>query len=302
MTRAIFSFGRPSRGFRLAFAAAALALASAASAQKAYPTPDAAADAFIDSISTSNHDQLRVVLGADWKKFVPVETVGSGDVLKFLEAWSKSHRIVPDGDARAYLEVGTHGWTMPIPLVKTAAGWHFDARGTPDELRTRRIGRNELDVIQVMLALTDAQEEYAENDRGRDGVSQYASRILSSPGKRDGLYWPTVDGEAPSPLGPIAADARPSEAYHGYRYRILTSQGKDAPGGAKSYLDGGRMTGGYGFVAWPAKFGETGIMSFIVGKDGVVYEKNLGAQTDRIARAMTAFDPDPSWTRVESAR
>jgi len=285
---------------RVGLAVFAVALASTAGAQQSFPTPDLAASAFVDAVARNDDDGVRAVLGADWKKFVPTEGVGTDDVTRFLEAWAKSHRIVAAGDARAYLEVGTHGWTLPIPLEKTAAGWRFDTRATPGELRTRRIGRNELDVIQVMLALGDAQKDYAENDRDRDGVRQYARKIISTPGKRDGLYWPTVGDEPPSPLGPIAADVPPEEAYRGYRYRVLTAQGEAAPGGARSYVENGQMTAGYAFVAWPAKYGETGVMTFIVAKDGVVYEKNLGAQTDRVARAMTAYNPDSSWTKVEA--
>jgi Protein of unknown function (DUF2950) len=302
MNRTIFEFGRASRGFRLALAAGMLVLASGASAQKSYPTPDAAVNAFIDGVSRNDYDQVGVVLGPNWKKFVPTETVDGEDVTRFLEAWSKSHRVVMAGDAKAFLEVGTHGWTMPIPIEKTSSGWRFETSHTPDELRTRRIGRNELDVIQVVLALTDAQQDYAANDRDRDGVKQYAQKILSSPGKHDGLYWPTVPGEAPSPLGPIAANPSRSDAYHGYRYRILTAQGKDAPGGAMSYIAKGRMTGGYAVVAWPAKYGDTGVMSFIVAKDGIVYQKNLGAQTDKVAAAMTTYNPDSSWTKVEPTK
>lgn len=295
-------FSRTCHGVRLCIAAAMMALASLASAQATYPTPDAAVDAFIDGVSRNDGDQVRTVLGADYRKFIPKESVSGGDVTRFLEAWAKSHRIVRSGDARAYLEVGTNGWTMPIPIEKTAAGWRFDTKGTPDELRTRRIGRNELDVIQVVLALTDAQEDYAVKDRDRDGVNQYARKILSSPGKRDGLYWPTLQGEAPSPLGPIAADSRPGEAYHGYHYRILTRQGKAATGGAMNYVKAGHMTGGYAFVAWPAKWGDTGVMSFIVARDGTVWQKNLGPQSANIARAMTSFDPDSTWTKVAPAK
>lgn len=298
MKRTFSCLDRAARGVRLVAVGALFALASTAGAQQTFPTPEAAVDAFIDGVSRNDDDKVAVVLGADWKKYVPTETVRGEDVTNFLEAWSKSHRIVPAGDAKAFLEVGTHGWTMPIPLEKTAAGWRFDTKDTPDELRTRRIGRNELDVIQVMLALTDAQQDYAANDRDRDGVKQYAQKILSSTGKRDGLYWPTLDGEDPSPLGPIAANTKPGEAYHGYRYRILTAQGASAPGGAKSYIDGGQMTGGYAFLAWPAKYGDTGVMSFIVANDGNVYQKNLGADTDAVARAMTRFDPDSTWTKV----
>jgi len=293
---------RVTSGCRLGLGAFAFLLASAAAAQQTYQTPDSAADALVDAVARHDDEQVRVVLGADWKKFLPTGDVGTEDVTRFLEAWATSHRIVPAGGAKAYVEVGTHGWTMPIPLEKTTAGWRFDTQATPDELRTRRIGRNELDVIQVMLALTDAQQDYAENDRDRDGVKQYAQKIISSPGKRDGLYWPTLDDEPPSPLGPIAADVRPGEAYHGYHYRVLKAQGKDAPGGAKSYIQNGQMTGGYAFVAWPAKYGDTGVMSFIVAKDGIVYEKDLGAQTDSVAKAMTAYSPDSSWTRVGAVR
>ena len=301
MMRTLFSLSPSSSGIRMAVAAGIFMVASMASAQKTYPTPDAAASAFIDGVSRHDWDQVRVVLGADWRKFVPTESVHEGDLTNFLEAWAKSHRIIPAGDAKAYLEVGTHGWTMPIPLEKIAAGWRFDTRSTPDELRTRRIGRNELDVIQVVLALGDAQEDYAQNDRDRDGIKQYAQKILSSPGKRDGLYWPTLADEPPSPLGPVAAATHPGDAYHGYYYRILTAEGKDAPGGAKSYVQAGHMTGGYAFVAWPAKYGDTGVMSFIVAKDGVVYQKNLGPETDKVARGRTTFNPDSTWTKVPPA-
>jgi hypothetical protein len=149
-----------------------------------------------------------------------------------------------------------------------------------------------------MLALTDAQQDYYD----QDGTRQYAQRILSTPGKRDGLYWPTLAGEAPSPLGPIASDARRGEAYHGYHYRILRAQGKDAAGGAHGYVTDGRMTKGYAFVAWPAKWGDTGIMTFIVAADGVVWQKDLGPRTDALARAMTTYNPDSTWTRAQPAR
>jgi hypothetical protein len=292
-------FGRGvRRTLGLAALATVTALAPAAWAQKSFPTPEAAVDAFIDGVSRNDDDQVRLVLGADWKKFIPPESYSGGDVTNFLEAWSKGHRVVPAGDAKAYLEVGTRGWTMPIPLTKTAAGWRFDTQLAPDEMRTRRIGRNELDVIQVMLALTDAQQEYMAGDRNRVGAKQYAQKILSSPDKRDGLYWPTLEGEAPSPLGPIAAASKPGDAYHGYHYRVLTGQGKDAAGGEMSYVKNGQMTGGYAFVAWPAKYGDTGVMTFMVSAAGQVYQKNLGPGTDALARAMTRFEPDASWTKA----
>jgi hypothetical protein len=274
----------------------ACGFAPAALAQATYPTPDAAAEAFVDGVARHDRDALEKVLGADYAKYLPHSN--ADDVTNFLAAWAKSHRIVSAGDAKAYLEVGKNSWTMPIPLVKSAAGWSFDTRGTPEELRTRRIGRNELAAIQVALACGDAQEDYYAFDRDRSGSKEYAQKLLSTPGKRDGLYWATKPGEPESPLGSEAARVKPGEGYHGYHYKVLTAQGKDAPGGAKSYVVGGRMTDGFALVAWPVKWGDTGVMSFTVDKSGVVYQKDLGPQTNALARAMTAYNPDSSWTRV----
>ena len=284
------------RSLGLALVAIAFALAPAAHAQKAYPTPAAAADAFVDGVARHDGDALKVVVGPDYRKYLP--HANADDVTSFLEAWAKAHKIVAAGDAKAYLEVGVHGWTLPIPLVKTAAGWSFDTKATPDELRTRRIGRNELSVIEVVQACSDAQEDYFANDRNRNGAKDYAQKLLSTPGKRDGLYWATRPGEPESPLGSMVAEVKPGEGYHGYHYKVLTAQGKDAPGGAKSYVVNGRMTGGYAFVAWPAKWGDTGVMSFIVDQSGVVYQKDLGPDSDAQARAMKAYNPDSSWIKA----
>lgn len=282
----------------IAMLAASMLLAATTFAQKFYPTPDAAVDAFIDGVSRNDYDQVRVVLGPDWTKYVPTETLDDDDVMNFLEAWSKGHRVVPSDSDKAYVEVGTHGWTMPIPLVRTAKGWRFDTRSTPDELRTRRIGRNELAVIQVVLAYTDAQEEYAQRNPDGAAARHYAQKIISSPGKRDGLYWPAAMAEKPSPLGPFVGASGPALSYYGYRYRILTAQGSGAPGGARSFVSGHLMTGGYALVAWPAKYGDTGVMSFIVNDARQVYQKDLGPDTDRIARTMKIYDPDASWEKV----
>jgi hypothetical protein len=279
----------------IAVLAALTALPSVA--QKAYPTPDAAAAALVDAIARSDDDQVKVVLGADWKKYIPTRDDHPEDTTNFLAAWAKGHRIAADGADRAWLEVGTNGWKKPIPIAKSAAGWRFDTRAAPDELRTRRIGRNELAVIKVALAYADAQEDYAKLMRRAGGQAVYAQKIMSSPGKKDGLYWAALPGEPESPIGPIVADTKPGEAYHGYRYRILTGQGKDAPGGAKSYVKDGRMTDGYALVAWPAKWGDTGVMTFIVNRDGVVHEKDLGPKTDALARAMTVYNPDATWKK-----
>ena len=278
---------------------AALALVCAPSfAQQAYPTAEAAAEAFTDAVARSDAEALRTVLGADWKRFIPTVDVDQDDVYAFLAAWAKSHKIVPEGDAKAMLAVGEQGWTLPIPIVKGAAGWRFDTRAGADEIRTRRIGRNELATMQAALAYFEAQKEYAQRPRTGDGVLQYAQRFVSTPGKRDGLYWPDPSGKDESPLGPLYGGQKAGEGYHGYHYRILKAQGKDASGGAYDYLIKGRMVSGFALIAWPIRYGDTGVMSFIVSHDGAVYEKDLGPSSDTVARAMTRFNPDSTWKKV----
>src|SRR5262245_51696885 len=176
--------------------------------QQTFASPEAAMDAFGDAVATSNEDAMKGLLGADYRTLIP--PVGADIRFRFLAAWAKSHVIKPDGDARALVAVGNDGWTLPIPIMKTAHGWQFDTRGGADEMRVRRIGRHELAVMQVMLAIYDAQKEYATQDRNGDGVLQYAAKFISAPGKHDGLYWPTKAGEEPSPFGPAVATARAS--------------------------------------------------------------------------------------------
>jgi Protein of unknown function (DUF2950) len=284
--------------FRLAAVAGALVLAPLAHAQATYPTPAAAADALVDGIARHDGDAIKTAVGADYRKFIPASSLDEQDVTNFLEAWAKAHTIVPAGSDKAYLGVGKHGWTLPIPIVKTAAGWRFDVGAAPEEMRVRRIGRNELAAIQVVLAYADAQDEYYARDWNGDGVREYAKRALSSQGKHDGLYWASLPGEPESPLGAEFADAKAGQPYHGYLFKILTAQGKDAPGGARSYVKNGRMVDGYALVAWPAKYGDTGVMTFIVNQDGIVYQKNLGPNSDAAARAMGAYNPDSSWDKV----
>lgn len=290
---------------RCAAVAAALALVlawtPAAFAQKAFPSPEAAMDAFGDAVATSDDDAMKTILGADYRTFIP--PLGAERRYRFLAAWAKSHAVKPDGDAKAHIAVGADGWTLPIPIVKSTQGWRFDTRAGADEMRLRRIGRNELALMNVMLAIFDAQKDYARVDRNRDGVLQYAAKFASSPGKQDGLYWPTRAGEPESPLGPAVAAARAAgggadAGYYGYRYKLLTGQGKNAPGGAYDYVARGRMIGGFAAVAWPVKYGDTGVMTFMVSHDGVVYEKDLGPDTAARAAAMTRFDPDSSWQKV----
>jgi hypothetical protein len=182
--------------------------------------------------------------------------------------------------------------------VKSAAGWRFDPRAGVETMRSRRIGRNELAAMQAALAYFDAQKEYAQKDRDNNRVLEYAQKFASSPGKHDGLYWPDAQGQDPSPLGPLYAGDKAGEGYHGYHFKILKAQGPDAPGGAYDYVIGGRMRSGFALIAWPRRYGETGVMSFMVSHDGKVYQKDLGPGTDAAAHASTRFDPDPSWHPV----
>ena len=214
--------------------------------------------------------------------------------------------VVREGPQRAYLALGSEGWTMPIPLLRgSGGGWRFDTRSGEREILTRRIGRNELGAMQVVLAIVDAEREFATRDSNRDGLKEYTARFTSVPGTRDGLYWPTTPDEPPSPLGPLLAAAAADgytgsaslEPYHGYYYRILERQGRAAPGGAYDYLIGGKMIAGFAVIAWPARHGVSGIMTFMVNQDGVVYEKDLGRNTASIASRLKAFNPDASWKR-----
>lgn len=293
------------QALRTLFAALALlvALAPAALAQqKAFASPEEAMSAFGNAIATNDEDALKAIFGANFRDIFPPAT--DEIRLKFLEAWAKSHAIQPEGDAKAVIAVGTDGWTFPVPLEKTAQGWRFDLRAGENEIRIRRIGRNERAVMKVMLAIYDAEREYAETDRNGDGVLEYAQKFDSSPGKHDGLYWPSTGNSPESPLGPAVAAARTSgqggaAGYYGYRYKILTAQGKNAPGGAFDYVVRGRMIGGFAVVAWPVKYGDTGVMSFMVNYQGTLYEKNLGPDGAALARAIKRFDPDPSWQKIE---
>ena len=272
-----------------------------AGGQQSFATPEAAMEAFGTAVIDSDEAALRAMFGANFRQLIP--PVGAERRYEFIEAWAKSHKIEPDGDGRARIAAGQKGWTLPIPLEKTASGWRFDMKAGMDEIAVREIGRNELSAIQVAKAYADAQREYIARDRNGDGVPEYAQKIASSAGKMDGLYWPSKANEEPSPLGRLLADAaaekgRKPGSYHGYSYRILTGQGPDAPGGARSYIADGRMTGGFGLVAWPTSYGKSGIMSFMINQDGQVYEKNLGRDTATQAARVKTFNPDATWRKV----
>ncbi|MFZ1953921.1 MAG: DUF2950 domain-containing protein [Desulfobacterales bacterium] len=267
-------------------------------AQKAFDSPEAAADAFVRAVATSDDDALSAVLGTDWKRFIPIDNIDRDDVNAFLAARYKKETIIRDSDDRAHLAVGPDEWTLPIPIVKSGGAWRFDTKAGADEIRTRQIGRNELSAMQAALAYYDAQKEYALVDRNGDGILEYAQRLLSSPGKKDGLYWDAQDVKEESPLGPVFGNDKPGTDYHGYYFKILKGQGKNAPGGAFDYRIKGRMTAGFALVAWPVRYDETGVMTFIVNYEGQIYEKNLGSRTDAAVRKMTLFDPDASWRKV----
>jgi len=278
-------------------ALAVLAMGSAtASAQANYPTPDAAATALQQALATQDDAGLKKVLGADFERYVP--RASDDDIYAFLSSYAKHHEIVEDGNGVAHLQTGDSGWTMPIPIKKSAKGWSFDMRAAHDEMAVRRIGRNELAAIQTVLAIGDAQRDFAT----AQGKTVYAEHFVSHPGKHDGLYWAAADGEPESPLGALAAvmdpKAREGGGYHGYHYRILTAQGAGAPGGARNYVQNGVMSGGYAVIAWPVAYPRTGIMTFIAGSDGKVYQRNLGVQTASRAAAIKSFDPSSEWTPV----
>lgn len=283
-------------------------LAGCSSPPQQFATPQAAVDSLVLALREDNEADIKRILGADADQVMysgdPIaDDLGRTD---FLRQFDQKHELKPDGDDAMSLEVGPTDWPMPIPVVQGKKGWYFDTAAGLDELLSRRIGRNELSTIQVCLAIADAEREYASHDFAGDGFLQYARQVNSDPGKKNGLYWPVADGEPPSPLGELVALAtaegysttHPSgrpQPYHGYYYRILTEQGPAAPDGQLNFLAQGHMIGGFGVVAWPAEYGNSGLKTFIVSHHGVVYERDLGDDTDRIVSRMRAFNPEPGW-------
>ena len=283
-------------------------LGSGAHAQQSYRTPEDAAAALAAAVKSGPRDILKVLGGAAEDIVFSGDEVADNDIRqRFSSMYDARHGIKAEGNKSATLILGPDDFPFPIPLVNTKAGWEFDTDGGRIEVLRRRIGRNELDAIQTALAFVDAQNEYADKDRG-EGVGIYAQHIMSSPGKKDGLFW--RDDNDPSPLGPLAAQAS-SEGYkagegmapyHGYYFRILKGQGPDAPGGALNYVVKGKMIGGFALIAWPAEYGNSGVMTFLVNHAGVVYQKDLGQRTDFVAKRLTLFDPDQTWKKVDVAK
>jgi hypothetical protein len=283
-----------------------LLLMPPAQAQQSFTNPDDAASALATAVRSGMKQDILKVLGADGEDIVSSgDDVADADVRsKFVSAYDVKHSVKVDGK-KATLIIGADDFPFPVPLVQTRAGWKFDTAAGRQEILYRRIGRNELDTIQTCLAFVDAEDDYADKDRG-DGVGVYAQHVVSTPGKKDGLFWPSDNND--SPLGQLAADASAEgykagsepQPYHGYYYRILTQQGASAPGGAMSYIVNGKMIGGFALVAYPADYGNSGVMTFIVNHAGTVYQKDLGGDTEARAKSMTSFDPDKTWTKVEA--
>ena len=287
------------RGVSALALAAVFGAVTPALAQAPFGTPQGAANALIDVIATHDADALPRLLGKDWKTLLPISEVDPDDVTTFLYKASQVRNVKVDG-ARAVLSVGTVPWTLPIPIAQGKDGqWRFDAAGARDMIAEQRIGANERAAIGASLAYIDAQREYAQADRDGDGILEYAQKLLSSPGKRDGLIWSRSLGDE-SPLGEAFVPKKAGEGYRGYDFRILTGQGANARDGARSYLIGKDMTAGFALVAWPVKYGQTGVMSFIVNSDGAVYERDLGPKSAQAAAGITQFDPDRSWKRVQA--
>ena len=277
--------------------------------QTTFATPEEAVKALIAAAKAHDVKAMQGILGAGSR-----EIVQSGDAVadkasreRLVKAYEESSKLEKSGDAKAVLSLGKDNWPFPVPVVKDAAGWRFDAKAGKEEILNRRVGRNELAVVQVLQAYVDAQREYYLRNPQGDKLLHYAQKISSAQGKRDGLYWPAKAGEKPSPLGPLVAGAKAEgygkgdggkpAAYHGYHYRILKGQGADAKGGAYDYVAQGRMIGGFAMVAWPASYGNSGVMTFIVSHDGVVYEKDLGPDTAAAVQKIAKFNPDKSWKR-----
>jgi hypothetical protein len=269
-----------------------------------FSTPEAAADTLTEALRKDDDKTITAILGASWRDFVPGTREDEDEVrAKYLAAWDEGHKIVLSGDDKAQVEVGKTGFLMAIPIVKANGAWYFDVEEGRKEIQARFIGRNEYRAIQTLLAIVDAERDYAAMDPMKIGVATYARRLLSSPGKKDGLYWETQPGEPDSPLGPLVANAqqgaKEGSGYYGYHYRLLYGQGADAPGGAYSYLVNGRMAGGFAVIAWPVTYGETGVMTFFVSHNSDVYEQNFGADTAQKAGNIAVFNPDKDWQKAD---
>jgi DUF2950 family protein len=279
--------------------------------QKTFASPEEAAKAVIAAAKAGDSKEIAAIFGTGSEKVLQSgDKVADKDAReRFAKAAEEANALEKSGDAKAILTVGKDKWPFPVPIVKADSGWRFDLEAGKEEILNRRIGRNELFTVQSVLAYADAQREYYTRNPDNSKLLHYAQKMASSPGKRDGLYFPVKAGEPASPLGPLfdaakaagyakGADGKPAP-YHGYKYKILTGQGPDAKGGAYDYIAGGKMIGGFAVIAWPATYGNSGVMTFMVNHDGVVYEKDLGPGTEAAAQKIKKFNPDKSWKVAE---
>ncbi len=291
-------------------AGSAVSTLRADGAQRTFATPDEAVSALVTATKAGDRPAVDAIFGPDVKDLLSGDA--KQDAIEFA-GFSKSvgrlAHLVKESDDRYVLDIGSQNWPMPIPLVRRDGRWFFDTLAGKDEIVSRRIGEDEIIAIGVCRTYVQAQREYAAEDRDGTGVLKFARKLKSTPGTKDGLFWPEVAGEMESPLGPLVAEAHAEgyggktaegkpQPFHGYHFKILTAQGADAPGGAFDYVINGNLVAGFALVAYPAHWGESGVMTFIVNQWGKVYECNLGEQSADIALAMTEFDPDSSWTPV----
>ncbi len=285
--------------------------ATSDSAQLTFRSPASAAAALVEAARSDDLKSMAAILGPDSDQII-----SSGDAVadnaareEFTRHYDQMHRLAYDDRGRVILFVGADNWPLPIPIVKRGDGWSFDSVAGKEEMLFRRIGRNELFTIAVLEELADAQMEYAEAQKASSGIAQYAQKIFSDTGQKDGLYWPTADDQPESPIGPLIADAtaegykrdpsgRPAP-FHGYYYKVLTGQGADAPGGSQNYIVDGKMTGGFAFLAYPAEYRASGVMTFMIDKQGIVVEKDLGPDTEKAVSAIGVFNPDSTWSELQ---
>ena len=283
--------------------------------QKSYASPEEAVKALIDALRINNKPELLAIFGPEGK-----DIISSGDDVAdnearegFLSDYDEKNGLEKQGPDKVVLSVGQDDWPLPIPIVKKDGRWVFDTEAGEEELLNRRIGRNELNTIEVMHAFVDAEREYASMDRNGDGATEFAQKIISTSGEQDGLYWEPKEGGEESPFGPLIAEAakggytytekknedvKPSP-YQGYYFKILKGQGPNARGGQYDYVVNGKMILGFGLLAYPASYGNSGVMTFIINQDDVVYQKDLGEDTAKLADSITTYDPDKTWTKVE---
>jgi hypothetical protein len=278
-----------------------------------YPSPDAATEAFVAALAAKDRAALLTVFGPEADDLIGTDDPAADAEAResFLAEYDTFHQIVPAGENRVELQIGRTLWPFPVAMTKSDAGWSFDVAGSREEILARRIGMNELDVIELMERAVEVQAAFRQVDYDGDGVMEFASSILSNPGQRDGLYWPPEEGTPDSPIGAFMAQAaadgvsidgvdQEPQPYLGYFFRILTRQGEAAPGGAYDYMVGGNMVAGHALLAYPAEPGQSGVMSFMMGESGLIYEANLGEATLDVAGAIDSFNPGEGWTKLET--